>query len=346
MSATAVVKQQERASGAVKSAILLLSLGYEQCADLLKLLSDEQVRQISEAIAALGDVSVEQTEAVLEEFVRSSGHGAGNMSGGLARARRILAAAFGQEVARKMVERLPKKPGVSGGQADFSSLEETEPGRLANFLGSEHPQTIALVLAHLKAEQSCKVLEVLSEELRVDVTMRLASLDGTSPEVVGRIAQVLDQKVKALGRRSRKAAGGIRAVADLLNRVEPTVAEVILAQIEQRDEKTGKQIRDLLFVFEDLISLDSKGLKELIGKIDRKVLTVAIKGVSEELQAHIFATMSKRGAEMMREDMEALGPVKIREVDGAQRQIIDIARGLEKDGVLSLSGSDAEEYVV
>ena len=125
-------------------------------------------------------------------------------------ARRILAAAFGQEVARKMIERLPRKS-RGGGLADFSSLEEAEPERLANFLGSEHPQTIALVLAHLKAEKSCKVLEVLPEDLRVDVTLRLASLDGTSPEVVGRIAQVLDQKVKALGRRSRRAAGGVRA---------------------------------------------------------------------------------------------------------------------------------------
>lgn len=341
----AAVKQQEPAGGAIKSAILLLSLGYEQCAELLKLLTDEQVRQISEAIAGLGDVTPEQTEAVLEEFVRSSGHGAGNMSGGLARARRILAAAFGQEVARKMIERIPRKS-RGGGLTDFSSLEEAEPERLVNFLSSEHPQTIALVLAHLKAEKSCKVLEVLPEDLRVDVTLRLASLDGTSPEVVGRIAKVLDQKVKALGRRNRKTAGGVRAVADLLNRVEPAVAEVILAQIDQKDEKMAKQVRDLLFVFEDLLALDSKGLKELVGKVDRKVLTVALKGTSEELQAHIYATMSKRGAEMLREDMEALGPVKIREVEGAQRQIIEIARGLEKEGVLTLAGSEAEQYVV
>lgn len=340
----AAVKQPERLSGAVKSAILLLSLGYEQCAELLKLLSDDQVRQISEAIASLGDVTAEQTEAVLEEFVRTSGHGAGNMSGGLARARRILAAAFGQEVARKMIDRLPKKSSLPA--TDFSSLEDTEPERLANFLGSEHPQTIALVLAHLKPEKSGKLLEILPEDLRVEVTLRLASLDATSPEVVGRIAQVLDQKVKSLGSRSRKAAGGVRALADLLNRVEPGIAEMILAEIDQRDEKTAKQIRDLLFVFEDLLSLDAKGLKELVGKVDRKVLTVALKGVSEELQNHIFSTMSKRGAEMMREDMEALGPVKIREVEGAQRQIIEIARGLEKEGVLSLSGSDAEQYVV
>jgi flagellar motor switch protein FliG len=341
----AAVKQQESTAGSVKSAILLLSLGYEQCAELLKLLTDEQVRQISEAIAALGDITPEQTEAVLEEFVRSSGHGAGNMSGGLARARRILAAAFGQEVARKMIERLPKKS-RGGGSADFSSLEEAEPERLVNFLGTEHPQTIALVLVHLKAEKACKVLEALPEDLRVDVTMRMAALDGTSPEVVGRIAKVLDQKVRALGRRSRKAAGGVRVVADLLNRVEPTVAEVILAQIEQKDEKTAKQVRDLLFVFENLLSLDSKGLKELVGKVDRKVLTVALKGTSDELQSQIFATMSKRGAEMLKEDMEALGPVKIREVEGAQQQIIDIARGLEKEGVLSLTSSEAEQYVV
>jgi flagellar motor switch protein FliG len=331
---TAAAKEQQYAGGAVKSAILLLSLGYEQCAEVLKLLTDEQVRQISEAIAWLGEVAPEHTETVLVEFIRNSGHSASTTSGGLARARRILAAAFGQEVARKMTERLPRK---SRGD---------EPERLANFLGSEHPQTIALVLAHLPPERSSRVLAALPEGLRPEVTMRLASLDATSPQVLGRIAQVLDQKIKALGRPNRQPAGGVRAVAELLNRVEPAIAEVILAQVEERDEKTAKQVRNMLFVFEDFLALDAKGLKELIGKVDRKVLTVALKGTSEDLQAHIYATLSKRGAEMMREDMEALGPVKIREVEGAQQQIIQIARDLEKQGVLALSGSDSEQYVV
>jgi flagellar motor switch protein FliG len=341
---TAAAKEQQYAGGAVKSAILLLSLGYEQCAEVLKLLTDEQVRQISEAIAWLGEVAPEHTETVLVEFIRNSGHSASTTSGGLARARRILAAAFGQEVARKMTERLPRKS--RGDQPDFTSLEEAEPERLANFLGSEHPQTIALVLAHLPPERSSRVLAALPEGLRPEVTMRLASLDATSPQVLGRIAQVLDQKIKALGRPNRQPAGGVRAVAELLNRVEPAIAEVILAQVEERDEKTAKQVRNMLFVFEDFLALDAKGLKELIGKVDRKVLTVALKGTSEDLQAHIYATLSKRGAEMMREDMEALGPVKIREVEGAQQQIIQIARDLEKQGVLALSGSDSEQYVV
>jgi flagellar motor switch protein FliG len=269
---------------------------------------------------------------------------ASGMSGGLARARRILAAAFGQEVARKMIERLPLKSRKS--PVDFSSLEDAEPERLVNFLATEHPQTIALVLAHLKAEKASRVLQLLPEDLRADVTLRLACLDSTSPEVVGRIAKVLDQKIKALGKRRAKAAGGVRAVADVLNHTEPALAELILGQIEQRDEKTAKKVRDMLFVFENLLAVDAKGLKELVAKVDRKVMTTALKGTSEELQSHIFATMSKRGAEMMREDMEALGPVKIREVETAQAQVIEIARGLEKEGLLSLSGSESEEYVV
>jgi flagellar motor switch protein FliG len=338
------VREQERTAGATKSAILLLSLGYEQCAEVLKLLNDDQVRQISEAIAELGEITPEQTEAVLEEFVRNSGYGPSGMSGGLARARRILAAAFGQEVARKMIERLPLKSRRS--PVDFSSLEDAEPERLVNFLATEHPQTIALVLAHLKAEKASRVLQLLPEDLRADVTLRLACLDSTSPEVVGRIAKVLDQKIKALGKRRAKAAGGVRAVADVLNHTEPALAELILGQIEQRDEKTAKKVRDMLFVFENLLAVDAKGLKELVAKVDRKVMTTALKGTSEELQTHIFATMSKRGAEMMREDMDALGPVKIREVETAQAQVIEIARGLEKEGLLSLSGSESEEYVV
>lgn len=343
MSAVAVL-EKERMTGATKSAIFLLSLGYEQCAEVLKLLNDDQVRQISEAIAELGEITPEQTEAVLDEFVRSSGYGASGMSGGMARARRILSTAFGQEVARKMVDRLYMKARKS--PVDFSSLEEAEPERLANYLALEHPQTIALVLAHLKVDKAARVLELLPEDLRVEVTLRLATLDGTSPEIVGRIAQVLDQKVKSLGRRRRKAVAGLRLVADVLNGIGPEAAEEILGKVEQRDEATAKQVRGMLFVFENLISLDDKGLKELVAKVDRKVMTTALKGTSEELQSHIFSTMSKRGSEMMREDMEALGPVKIREVEAAQQQIIEIARGLEKEGVLSLSGGEADDYVV
>lgn len=338
------VREPERISGATKSAILLLSIGYEQCAEVLKLLNDDQVRQISEAIAELGEISPDQTETVLDEFVRNSGYGASGMSGGMARARRILSTAFGQEVARKMVERLYMKARKS--PVDFSSLEEAEPERLANYLSLEHPQTVALVLAHLKVEKASRVMELLPEALRVEVTLRLATLESTSPEIIGRIAQVLDQKVKSIGRRRRKVVAGLRLVADVLNHIEPDMAETILGQVEQRDEETAKQVRGMLFVFENLLSLDDKGLKELVAKVDRKVMTMALKGTSEELQSHIFSTMSKRGSEMMREDMEALGPVKIREVEGAQQQIIEIARSLEKDGVLSLSGSTADEYVV
>jgi flagellar motor switch protein FliG len=138
----------------------------------------------------------------------------------------------------------------------------------------------------------------------------------------------------------------VRVVADMLNHIDPAMTELILGQVEQRDEKTAKQVRDMLFVFENLLQLDDKGLKELVGKVDRKVMTMALKGTSEELQSHIYSTMSKRGSEMMREDMEALGPVKIREVEAAQQQVIEIARGLEKEGLLSLSGSESEEYVV
>ncbi len=338
------IKESIHSQGAVKAAILLLSLEYEQSAEIMKLLTDEQVRVITEAIAELDEVTPDETTTVLQEFVRISGYGSTSTGGGFARARRIVAAAFGKEAAKRLTERLPRPRQQS--VPDLSSLEDADPESLANFLGTEHPQTIALVLAHLKPDKSSEILQNLPNERRVEIALRLASLDRTSPNVVGRVMGLLDQKLRSVGGPAGECVGGVRAVADLLNRVDSGLAEEVLSNMEQKDEKTATQIRDLLFVFEDLSVLDDQGLKELIGKVDRKTLTMALKGTSEELQAHIFKTMSKRGTEMMREDMEALGPVKIRDVETAQKEIIQLARSLEKQGVLSLSSSETEQYVV
>ena len=336
------VTAQPAYEGAVKGAILMLSLGYEQSAEVLKLLSDEQVRQLSEAIATLGEVTPEQLDAVLNEFVHLSGYGP-TTHGGLGRARRMLTAAFGQQVGKQMVETLPRRSGRPA--SILGSLESTDPDLLASFLASEHSQTVAVILANLTKENASAVLRHLPEELRVEAILRLASLDKTSPDVTGRIAAVLEQKVKSLGKLSGDSIGGPRAVAELLNGFDAQTADSILGKMGEKDEETTSEIRDMMFVFEDLLRVDATGLKEIVKQADRRTLTLALKGTSEELRENIFKSMSKRGAEMIKEDMEALGPTRIKEVESAQKDLIALARNLEQEGALSLSGSEAEQYV-
>jgi flagellar motor switch protein FliG len=332
-------------NGAVKGAILMLSLGYEQSAEVLKLLSEAQVQEITEAIASLDEITSDQTESVLNEFIHLSGYGPTTW-GGFGRARRLLTAAFGQEVGKQIVEKLPRTPTQQRlGGLEF--LENTEPDLLASFLASEHSQTVAVVLANLKREKASAVLKHLPEGVRATAVLRLASMDKTSPEVTSRIASVLEQKVKMLGERGSETLGGPRAVAELLNGIENPMAEGILKNMEEKDQVTASEIREMMFVFEDLLRLDAGGLKELLKQADKKTLTVALKGTSEELRNSIFKTMSKRGTEMLLEDMEALGPVKIKEVETAQKELLALAKGLEKEGVLSLAaGSETEQYVV
>ena len=340
---SAAAEQTAFDNGAVKGAILMLNLGYEQSAELLKLLSDEQVQQITEAIASLEEVTPGQTESVLNEFIHLSGYGP-TTRGGFGRARRLLTAAFGQEAGKQMVQKLPRTNAQRLG--GLESLEGAEPDLLASFLASEHSQTVAVVLANLKREKASAVLKNLPEEVRAAAVLRLASMDKTSPEVTGRIASVLEQKVKMLGERGGETLGGPRAVAELLNGIENPVSESILKKMEEKDQPTTAEIREMMFVFEDLNRLDAAGLKELLKQADKKVLTVALKGTSEELRNSIFKTMSKRGTEMLLEDMEALGPVKIKEVETAQKELLALAKGLEKEGLLSLAGSETDQYVV
>jgi flagellar motor switch protein FliG len=243
-----------------------------------------------------------------------------------------------------MLERRTKTLGADA--ANFDAIQKADPQQLAKFIHNEHPQTIALVLSHLNSVQAAALLTSLPAGLRSDVSQRMASLDQISPEIILKIAGVIGQKLKALGEFSRESYGGVRAVAEMLNRLDSASSREILENIEQQDANVAETIRHLMFVFEDLLLIDPMGLKEVVGKVDRKMLTIALKGTSEQLRNQILGCMSQRGAEMLREDMEALGPIKIKEVEAAQQQIISVVRQLESDGVVSLKGTVGEQYVV
>jgi flagellar motor switch protein FliG len=235
--------------------------------------------------------------------------------------------------------------GIGTDAASFDALQKADPQQLANFIHNEHPQTIALILSHLGAKQAANLLYSLPQDLRADVAVRMANLDQISPEIISKIAQIVGQKLRALGETSREAYGGVRAVAEMFNRLDQTDSKDILETIEAQDPQLGETIRHLMFVFEDLLRVEAAGIRELLARVDRKVLTIALEGTSEALKNHFLQVMSQRGAEMLREDMDALGPVKMKEVEMAQQQVIAAVRLLESEGVINLSDSGSDQYV-
>ncbi len=327
-------------TGVQKSAILLIAVGDQVSADLLKRLSDEDVQAVTGAIASLPVVSQQQVESVLDEFRAAAAESVG--SGGADFAKRILTSAFGPEGSKKHLERLPKP---SRGSDAGQPLHRLDPQLLARFVESEHPQTIALVVAHLNTAQAAAVLRSMQTQLRAEVIIRLAGLDQISPAVMTKISAVLSRKLKTVGEIKRESSGGLRAVAEIFNQLDNELSNEILTQVGERDAELVDAIRQKMFVFDDLLSIDANGVKELLARADRKQLTVALKGASEELRKHLLQGMSQRGSTMLLEDMEALGPVKLRDVEGAQQEMIALLRTLESEGVVNLKGGANEQYV-
>jgi flagellar motor switch protein FliG len=335
---------QDKIPGVRKAATLLVVLGKDISGEIVRHLSEEEVESIGREVAQMGTISSEQAEKVLEECHQMTLAHSYVIRGGVDYARELLMQAFGPDQARKLIDRLMKALGNDA--ASFDALQKADPQQLAKFIHSEHPQTIALVLSHLNSTQAAGLLASLPPELQAEVALRMASLEQISPEIINKIAGIIGQKLKALGEVSRESYGGVRAVAEMMNRLDSATSRDILANIEEKDTALVETIRHLMFVFEDLLLISQDGIKEILARVDRKLLTVALKGTSDRLKEHFLQCMSQRGSEMLREDMEALGPIKIKEVEAAQQQIIAIVRQLEGEGVISLKGAVGEQYVV
>jgi flagellar motor switch protein FliG len=338
------VKRSEVLSGIRKAAILVVLLGEEASGQLLRELSEDEVQILSREVARISTISTEEGEAVLEEFYQMCMAREYVVRGGIDFARKVLMNAFGPDTAKKLVDRLIKTMGND--TAAFDALQKADPQQLAKFIHSEHPQTIAFILSHLSPSQAAALLISLPAQLRPDVALRMAHLDQISPEIIHKIAAVIGQKLQALGEFSRESYGGVRAVSEMFNRLESGSSKEILDFIEKENAMLADTIRHLMFVFEDMLLLESTSLKEVLAKVDRKILTLALKGTSEQVRNHFVECLSQRGAEMLLEDMEALGPVKIKDVEAAQQQIIAIVRQLESEGVINLKGAGGEQYVV
>jgi flagellar motor switch protein FliG len=337
-------KQAVQIMGARKAAILLITLGEEVSANVLKNLTEDEAHRVGQEMARAQSISAEQAESILDEFYNMQLARDYVLKGGVEYARKVLVAAFGPDQGRKIVDRMLKQLG--GENLSFDTLHKADPQTLAKFIHSEHPQTIALILSHLNSQQAAGMLFWLPPELRADVALRMANLDQISPEIIGKIANIIGIRIKEIGEVSRESTGGIKAVAEMFNRLDSSTTKELLDKIEHSDAKLVEQIRHLMFVFEDLMLLDPNGIKEVLGRVDRKILTVALKGTSDNLKDHFMASMSQRGADMLREDMDAMGPIKIKEVESSQQQIIAVVRQLEAEGVVSLKGAVGEQYVV
>lgn len=332
-------------TGAHKIAALLVALGDEASAALMKHLTDEEVERVSAAIANLSSVAPEQSEAVLAEFQEAVNGAMQYGRGGPEYARRLLTQAFGEDGSKKHIERLPAPAGQPSVLQE--QLHRVEASTLARFVRSEHPQTVALILSRLSPAQSAAVLSLMDPELRTDVSVRVARLDRISNAVVEKLAKAVGMKLKPLSEVRRESSDGRRTMAAICNQMEPAQCDELLQQIGEGYSELAEQIRQKMFVFDDLLSIDANGVRELLSRADRRQLMIALKGASEELRAHLMKGLSQRGAAMLLEDMEGLGAVKIRDVEDAQQQVIAVVRLLESEGVISRNKGDSkgEQYI-
>ncbi len=329
-------------SGARKAAILLTVLGEDSAATVFRNLNEKDLQRVADEVASLGTVPPELSLQVFEEYQRLTQAQSYIVQGGHDLARRLLVKAFGENDADSIMARLSKARELN----PLESLQRAEPAKLARFIEAEHPQTIALVLGQLGDRQASALLMSLPAEVRAEAVKRLANLRRFSPEMAEKVSILLAQRLKAVGEQGKRAYSGFQSAADIMNCIDTTVAQEILVTIENEEPTLAISIRDLMFTFDDLLQVGEAQIRELTGAIDKRVLATALKGTNEALKNHFFRTMSSRAIEMLKEDIDALGPVRSKDVAKAQSDIVAIARQLEAEGKIVLKGEANDEYVV
>jgi len=330
-------------SGLRKAAILLVAVGEELAGEILLALPEGDVQGLTEELAELRGVAPEVSAGVLEEFWELLETQGFVMHGGLDYASRLLIETFGQERAEEMLMLVRRSQEAA--QGNLAKLQRTDPQQLGKLLDSEHPQTIALVLAHLDPRRASLVLENLNEERKVVSIQRLAEMRQFSPEMAQKVAHILHRRLESVGDTARKSYSGFKAVADLLNRLNAEESKKILETIEEGQPELALSIRNLMFTFEDLVTVPPATIREIVSGVDKRQLALALRGANDELRAQIFKSMSSRAVEMLKEDMEVLGPVRSREVAQAQQEILNLARRLEAEGKVVLKLETGDEML-
>ena len=327
--------------GIRKAAILLLSVGDELAKKLMQGLGELEVQRVADEITKVEAVTPDIATQVLTEFYGLLETQQYVVRGGSDYALKLLTEAFGGTRAEAMLEQVKGMQERTAG--DLAMLQKMDPQQLSKFLENEHPQTVALVLAHLDAKRGAVLLMCLPDALRVQAVQRLAEMRQFSPEMAQKVAIILHRKMKSLGSTGQRSYAGFKAVADLLNRLDQSASKNILEEIEQKQPQVAIGIRTLMFTFDDLLTVPAASIREIVGGADKKMLAIALKGAKENIRAHLFSAMSSRAVEMMKEDIEVMGPIRMKDVTTAQLEILNLAQKLEQEGkiVLKMEAEDA-----
>jgi flagellar motor switch protein FliG len=330
-------------TGPRKAAILLTVIGEEAAAVICRQLSPSDMQQIAAELASLDAIPPELAQQVLEEYQQQATAQRFVVHGGADYATRLLKKAFGEENGKDLAQKFAQTKKSAAGKLDW--LRNTDAKQLAAVLEKEHPQTIALIVAHLEPQHASPILSLLPSELQIDVVKRIAQLQEFSPEAAETISNVLNQKLKQGGAEKKQATSRLESVPGLMNHLAPATSRAILEAIEKENAELANNIRNMMFTFEDLVGVPESALRDLLGAVDKKTLALALKGASEAVKEHIFKAMSSRAVEMLKEDMEVLGRVRAKDVAKAQQEVIVSARQLEAEGKLVLRAESDDEFV-
>ncbi|HEY4046577.1 MAG TPA: flagellar motor switch protein FliG [Acidobacteriaceae bacterium] len=330
-------------TGIRKAAVLMVALGDEQAKEIYKQLNEQEIERLTQEIGTLEAVAPEVSQAVLEEFHELMETQQYLTFGGPEYAERILVETFGSQRAQALLDQVERSREAT--DSNLALLQKLDMQQLAKFLEDEHPQTVALVLAHLDPRASSQALLALPEEVRVSAVKRLAEMRHFSDEMAQKVGQILRRRMESLGRDRGKSYSGYKVVADLMNRMDASVTKQVLEAIERENAEMALRIRNLMFTFEDFVTVPASSMTELVLHIDKGLLATALKGAKDNLRMHFFGALSSRAVEMLREDMEVMGPVRGRDITKAQGEILNLARNLEAQGKLLLKPEADDEYV-
>ena len=329
-------------TGRQKAAIFLVSLGPNVSSEIFKHLREEEIEQLTFEIARLDKVEPADKDKVLMEFQELMLAQEFISSGGIDYARDVLEKALGTQKAVDIINRLTSSLQVR----PFDFIRRTDPSHLLNFIQAEHPQTIALILSYLDPNKASLILSSLPHEIQADVAKRIATMDRTSPDVLREVERVLERKLSTLASEDYTSAGGIDAIVEILNMVDRGTEKTIIESLEDDDPELAEEIKKRMFVFEDIVLLDDRSIQKLLREVDQQELAKALKAVDTEVQDKIFRNMSKRAASLLKEDMEFMGPIRLKDVEESQQKIVNIIRKLEEAGEIVVARAGEDELVV
>lgn len=325
-----------------KAAVMLMVLGPELSGNVVRHLQDEHIEALSLEVARIEKVGPEVRESVVDEFFDTALAQDYIAEGGIEHAKQVLESAFGKDRADMVVKRIVQAMQVM----PFDFLKKADPAQVQTFIEDEHPQTIALILAYMPVNNAALILSKLQPELRAEVAARIAMMEQTPPEVIKRVEQVLEKKVSSLITQEMSNAGGPKALVDLLNRVDRSTERLIIDSLTESSPELAETVKNMMFVFEDIVQLDDRAIQQILKEIDMKELATALKGTKDEVQQKIYKNLSERATGMLKEDMEFMGPVRIRVVEEAQQKIVGVIRRLEEAGELTIGRGGEEEVLV